>query len=913
MQEILPVQSKPKETDDAAAKAIERMREQMQPSAADAAAQVQATPKESYLHEALNTVTSRLITDDAKRETANHLGGEFLKTAALFSKGKFGVATTVLTYGLDKASRDTTTSEKVADFTLGASKGLVIKGLFGAVSKSYSFAPTKGVLMGIAARDAEVIFDRETFSNPNKTLGKLRAETLNPQAWLFDAAVFGVGEGAFHGVNKAMGGRLVKNELASGMVLGGSFGTVNGGTAEIMKQVGEGKGSDLDWGKVIYKGVTEGGVGALGAGFGIKGSDPRLHASIRRSLESAKQTGIESTSRFAENMGLTKDATTREFVVVGGKDNLAALTGKTESSAMLSVKEVSKFLGFERLGATTNLFVQKLGEGQPGIRPAADKADLLATCFPESLSAALKAKHIFPEGKGPVWLEAKGADRVKIALGDTPFQHRNYNPIGQLVRLDGHQITMNVMGPLEIGNVRDPNNPSSKGAWEAFERELGEAKKIGADAVSTDVWWGAVEPKPGEFNWNYYDMLSTKIAAHGLKWVPILSLHQCGGNIGDTSNVPIPMWIWSKIQSSAKSDNPDVGKYKSEQGNTSSEYVSAWSTDHALPYYKRVMSEFQNQYGGKAAIISEINVSLGPAGELRYPSYNAHDSNSGYPTRGALQSYSDQAKASFKEFAISKYGSEEAVKQTWGEKYGAAIEPPKNVEEFYNSGDYKNSQFGKDFFDWYHGSLTSHGTKVISTALDVFGSEGSQFAGIDIGAKMPGVHWRVGAKNGDQVVLSDRQAELSAGLITTSRNDWQNDADGRGYRPIISMFKDLQSKSKFSRVIPHFTALEMADGHEGPAIQSLPYTLARWVGEEANRQGLVIKGENALAWNLPDPASWQRMSSLMKGVNQNGLYDGLTFLRISDVLSNDVARAQFQDIIAKIRPPAEAQPLAEAK
>jgi beta-amylase len=469
------------------------------------------------------------------------------------------------------------------------------------------------------------------------------------------------------------------------------------------------------------------------------------------------------------------------------------------------------------------------------------------------------------------------------------------------------------MGPLEIGNVRDPHNPATKGAWEAFEKELGEAKKIGADAVSTDVWWGAVEPKPGEFNWNYYDMLSTKIAAQGLKWVPILSLHQCGGNIGDTSNVPIPMWIWSKIQSSAKSENPDVGKYKSEQGNTSSEYVSAWSTDHALPYYKRVMSEFQNQYAGKAATISEINVSLGPAGELRYPSYNAHDSNSGYPTRGALQSYSDQAKASFKEFALAKYGSEEAVKQSWGEKYGASIEPPKNVDEFYNSGDYKNSQFGKDFFDWYHGSLTSHGTKVVSTALDVFGSEGSAFAGIDIGAKMPGVHWRVGSQNGDQVVLSDRQAELSAGLITTSRNDWHSDADGRGYRPIITMFKDLQNKSRFSRVIPHFTALEMADGHEGPAIQSMPYTLARWVGQEANRQGLVIKGENALAWNLPDPASWQRMASLMKGVNPDGLYDGLTFLRISDVLSNDVARTRFQDIISKIRPAEQAQSLQQAQ
>ncbi|MCC7530923.1 MAG: family 14 glycosylhydrolase [Candidatus Melainabacteria bacterium] len=857
-----------------------------------------AAPKHSYLSTAIEGVASLVVKDEKMREEVGHYGSEFLKTGSLFARGKFGFAATVLAYGFDKTCREDSSRENVADFFLGATKGVAVKSLFGAVSRSYSFAPTKGVLMGIVSRDADVVFDRETFSDPSKTMARLKAETINPQAWLFDAAVFGVAEGAFFGVNKAMGGRLVKNPLASGMVMGGSFGTVNGGSAEIMRQKAEGQ--EIDWSKVIFRGALEGGVGALGAGAGIKGSDPRLHARIDKALGNPGEKVIQAAGRFA----LGRQFQAREFVLVDGKAQLDKFTAKHEADATVNVREVSSFLGFERLGKTKSLFIQRLGEGPPGIRPGADKADSIVTCFPETLAPAHRAKHLFPNAKGPVWLEAGEQGRLKLATGKTPWEHRNYNPIGKIARLDGHQITMNVMGPLEIGNVHNPESPQYKTAWENFGKDLERAKKLGADAVSTDVWWGAVEPKPGQFVWNYYDVMSSKIAAQNLKWVPILSLHECGGNVGDTANVPIPMWIWSKVQASTGSSNPDVGKFKSEQGKVSSEYVDFWATKHALPFYRNVMTEFQNHFAGKAPIIAEINVSLGPAGELRFPSYNYHDNGSGWPTRGALQAYSELARQSWRQYAVEKYGSEEAVKQAWGEKYGAAIEPPKSAEEFYASGDYRNTQYGKDFFDWYSKSLQSHGDQVLSTALDVFGSKGAAFAGIDIGAKIPGVHWRMGEIVDGKVVLHGREAELSAGLISTGKDDW-NDASGNGYRPILSVFKNLQLKSPFSRVVPHFTALELPDGQDGAIARSLPHTLATWVGKEANQQGLKIKGENALAGTLYDKAAWERMASLLKGWGDkpgDGHYDGLTFLRMNDVLASEVAQQQFAAILARVRP-----------
>lgn len=100
---------------------------------------------------------------------------------------------------------------------------------------------------------------------------------------------------------------------------------------------------------------------------------------------------------------------------------------------------------------------------------------------------------------------------------------------------------------------------------------------------------------------------------------------------GDSCDVPIPNWIWTHYQ------NTDATElmYKSEQGNYSKEYVSLWADEHVLPQYEEFMQEFATQYRDIAHRFEEINISMGPAGELRYPSYNQHDSGTNFPARGA--------------------------------------------------------------------------------------------------------------------------------------------------------------------------------------------------------------------------------------------------------------------------------------
>ncbi|MBX9688585.1 MAG: family 14 glycosylhydrolase, partial [Candidatus Obscuribacterales bacterium] len=469
------------------------------------------------------------------------------------------------------------------------------------------------------------------------------------------------------------------------------------------------------------------------------------------------------------------------------------------------------------------------------------------------------------------------------------------------MHMQKQQITVNVMAPLVVGNPNNVDATESSTVWAAFAQQLQEIKKYGAQAVSTDVWWGLVEAQEGSYNWTYYDKLAACILAAGLKWVPILSFHQCGGNIGDNCTVLLPAWVWKKLAALNNGDI-DAARFVSEQGNASKEYVSVWATEQILPSYVALMKAFQAHFADKAAQIAELNISLGPAGELRYPSYNSHDKGTDYPTRGALQAYSKKARASFQAYIMRKYKDIAGLNKAWGpplDPAGHVIEPPRNVEHFFSNKGHLHSQYGRDFFDWYADSLIEHGRLVLKAALDVFAADDSAFKGVDIAAKVPGVHWRMGYWRGTEIELSDRLAELAAGLIRSSLNDWR-EADGWGYRPLLTLFNQMGKATKNNRLVLHFTCLEMADADGAPGVNSLAYSLVRWVGREARRQGIVLKGENALAYHLNEKACWDRVRSHLDFGGNDGAYEGITFLRMGDILSSLTGRTEMSRLIAQI-------------
>lgn len=443
------------------------------------------------------------------------------------------------------------------------------------------------------------------------------------------------------------------------------------------------------------------------------------------------------------------------------------------------------------------------------------------------------------------------------------------------IRADGvaaarNGYTFNVMLPLTL--------PQTDAEWASLSQRLTRIKEVGAYAVSTDVWWSLVEAKSDNtFNWEAYEKLADAIVAADLKWVPILSFHQCGGNVGDECDFKLPDWLWTKYPSALT---------RSEFGNDSKEAISVWSTADALNEYVDFMKSFVEKFGRYAPHIAEINVSFGPAGELRYPSYNSHDQGTGYPTRGGLQAYSEQAIASFREFVLAKYRTVSATSAAWGVPLTRKVQilPPKSSEEFYTTGAHLKP-YGRDFFEWYHGSLIERGRLLGEASINTLLAPDSPFKGVELGAKVPGIHWRM---------ASDRAAELSAGLVLPPSADSKGPS-AQDYEGIVKLFASLDksAQAKGGRFVLHFTCLEMSDNEGGYEAFSKASTLVRMVGEAAEKEGVLIKGENALSGTLGSQSAWDNMRQSLF----NGPYKGLTILRLDHVLKSEVAMRNFATLV----------------
>ncbi len=439
-------------------------------------------------------------------------------------------------------------------------------------------------------------------------------------------------------------------------------------------------------------------------------------------------------------------------------------------------------------------------------------------------------------------------------------------------------FTANVLAPLKVTDFAD------------FESDLRTVAAYGVDAVSVDVWWGDVEGAGDNvFDWSYYDRVFELITANGLDLAPILSFHQCGGNVGDDYTSLLPAWLWPKYADRSYR-GVELGltglQHRSEQGNYSPETVQGWADQVVANEYRDFTRAFADRYGtlyGEDVV--EINVSLGPSGELRYPSYNSHDVGTGYPTRGGLQSYSELAVRDFRDTTLRKYRNLRGVNAAWGTSFASRdeIAPPADAEAFFTGGAYRDSTYGRDFVDWYNGSLVDHGERMLETVVRALGRD---FAGADIGYKVPGIHWTMTNP------VHPRATEVTTGLIQTSI-DVDARETGRGYQRIIDLANRVDVRGR--TVALHFTALEMDDQDYAPQY-SLAKTLVGWIGQYAFDAGVELKGENALAGGLYSDQGWDNIHDAFDTWG----YLGLTVLRMSDV-SEGLGAERYALFIDKYR------------
>jgi beta-amylase len=264
--------------------------------------------------------------------------------------------------------------------------------------------------------------------------------------------------------------------------------------------------------------------------------------------------------------------------------------------------------------------------------------------------------------------------------------------------------------PVTIAAVMAPLRMSETELAQ-FDSLLDEAKGIGVHAVSVDVWWGLVENTGDQhFDWRYYDQVFQKIRGKGLKIVPIMAFHKCGGGPGDNCDIPLPTWVWGRFTAVGLSAN-DL-KYESETGNVQDDAIPPWATENpaVLAQFREFIDAFEQHFAPLAGDVIEINISLGPTGELRYPAYNGGDGWR-YDDCGNFQAYSDLAQANFRSWALAKYGDLSDVSKHWRIALGspADIRVPggelpdhsgRRAQSFVDEHDYQDMPYGRDFIDW---------------------------------------------------------------------------------------------------------------------------------------------------------------------------------------------------------------------
>lgn len=322
---------------------------------------------------------------------------------------------------------------------------------------------------------------------------------------------------------------------------------------------------------------------------------------------------------------------------------------------------------------------------------------------------------------------------------------------------------------------------------------------------------------PGNYNWGGYAELMEMCKKHGLKVQAVMSFHQCGGNVGDSVNIPLPKWVVEEMDK-----DPDLA-YTDQSGRRNYEYLSLGCD--TLPVlkgrtpvqcYADFMRAFRDNFKHLLGdTIVEIQVGMGPAGELRYPSYPELNGTWKFPGIGAFQCYDKYMISSLKAAA------EGAGKPKWGNggptDAGKYNNWPEDTPFFCREGGW-NSTYGEFFLTWYSQMLLDHGERILSSAKAIFCD-----SGVKISVKVAGIHWHYGTRS--------HAPELTAGYYNTRLRD--------GYLPIANMLARHGA-------IFNFTCIEMRDHEQPQDALCAPEKLVRQVQLATAKAGVALAGENAL-------------------------------------------------------------------
>ncbi|KAG8063365.1 hypothetical protein GUJ93_ZPchr0003g17619 [Zizania palustris] len=270
-------------------------------------------------------------------------------------------------------------------------------------------------------------------------------------------------------------------------------------------------------------------------------------------------------------------------------------------------------------------------------------------------------------------------------------------------------------------------------------------KLLGVDGVELPVSWAVVQPGSGDlFEWSGYIAVAEMVREAGLGLRVSL----------DTHGSALPCWV-----AAAAAADPNI-LFTDRSGNRRQGCLSfavdelpVLSGKSPMEAYEAFFRSFDAAFHDfLGSTITDVTVSLGPNGELQYPSFPL--ASDGYTGVGEFQCYDKHMLARLKQHA------EVAGQPLWGlsgphdaPRYG---ESPESSGFFKVHGGSWETAYGSFFLSWYAGELLAHGDRVLTAASKVFAGEP-----VELSAKVP--------------LLHSRPAEATAGLHG-------------GYGPVAEMF-----------------------------------------------------------------------------------------------------------------------------
>jgi len=411
-------------------------------------------------------------------------------------------------------------------------------------------------------------------------------------------------------------------------------------------------------------------------------------------------------------------------------------------------------------------------------------------------------------------------------------------------------IRVSMMLPLNAVTTSGLTNPGK------FRQDVQTLKNGGVDAIMTDVWWGLVEKSsPGQYNWTAYLQMAEIVKSVGIKMQVVMSFHQCGTNVGDQCYVPLPDWVLS-----IGKQNPDIF-YRDQTYYADQEYLSLGIDNQAVlagrtgvQVYRDFMASFAGNFSSYFGnTINQVQIGMGPAGELRYPSYQLQNNRWSYCGIGAFQCYDKYMLADLKTAASNANHPE------WGNggpnNAGNYNSHPSDTGFFGSGTNNYQSAYGQFFLNWYFGELLAHADAILSAADTIFSGTGAELS-----AKVSGIHWWYGD--------SSHAAEATAGYFNSDQNN--------AYLKLAQLF------AKHSAVFD-FTCLEMVDSD--PSCDSQPQELVKQTRYAANSANIKYAGENALPiCGSSGGCNGNAFQEVLKEATQYGSIERFTFLRMDDNL-----------------------------